>query len=160
MRYNIEKLPKFPAVMTSENSKNKFALTIAFAIAISTFNALTFSPMLSALLLARESEPPSRRTYAISGVFIGFVYGLLASGGGTLVALGMLALATGVGFGLLLLTGLPLRLPFAIGGAVSALLLAGVNSQLAVLIYTLIGGALGWGAPFIFRRFNVIYAGV
>ncbi|WP_242018297.1 hypothetical protein [Pseudanabaena sp. FACHB-1998] len=30
MRYNIEKLPKFPAVMTSENSKNQFALTIAF----------------------------------------------------------------------------------------------------------------------------------
>ncbi|MEY3305441.1 MAG: hypothetical protein RLZZ139_3814 [Cyanobacteriota bacterium] len=30
MRYNIEKLPKFLAVMTSENSKNQFALTIAF----------------------------------------------------------------------------------------------------------------------------------
>ena len=30
MRYNIEKLPKFPAVMTSENSKNQFALTLAF----------------------------------------------------------------------------------------------------------------------------------
>ena len=30
MRYNIEKLPKFPSVMTSENSKNQFALTIAF----------------------------------------------------------------------------------------------------------------------------------
>ena len=30
MRYNIEKLPKFLSVMTSENSKNQFALTIAF----------------------------------------------------------------------------------------------------------------------------------
>ncbi len=138
----------------------QFAATIIFSILISTFNALTFSPMLSALLLARESEPPSRRTYAISGVFIGFVYGLLASGGGTLVALGILALAAGIGFGLHLLTGLPLRMPFAIGGAVSALLLAGVNSPLEVLIYTVIGGVLGWGALYIFRRFNVIYAGV
>lgn len=37
----------------------QFAATIIFSILISTFNALTFSPMLSALLLARESEPPA-----------------------------------------------------------------------------------------------------
>jgi HAE1 family hydrophobic/amphiphilic exporter-1 len=35
----------------------QFALTIAFAIAISTFNALTLTPSLSALLL-RRSPPP------------------------------------------------------------------------------------------------------
>ncbi|MFP4299573.1 MAG: efflux RND transporter permease subunit [Spirulinaceae cyanobacterium] len=34
----------------------QFALTIAFAIVISTFNALTFSPAISALLLRRKSE--------------------------------------------------------------------------------------------------------
>ena len=40
----------------------QFAATILFAIAISTFNALTFSPMLSALLLALggRSAGPSR----------------------------------------------------------------------------------------------------
>jgi len=44
----------------------QFAATILFSIAISTFNALTFSPMLSALLLARESKDPGRRAYAIA----------------------------------------------------------------------------------------------
>ncbi|WNZ25168.1 efflux RND transporter permease subunit [Leptolyngbya sp. NK1-12] len=34
----------------------QFALTIAFSIAISTFNALTLTPMLSALLLRRQPE--------------------------------------------------------------------------------------------------------
>ncbi|MEC4852939.1 MAG: efflux RND transporter permease subunit, partial [Jaaginema sp. PMC 1079.18] len=34
----------------------QFALTIAFAIVISTFNALTFSPAISALLLRRKSQ--------------------------------------------------------------------------------------------------------
>ncbi|MEB3262400.1 MAG: efflux RND transporter permease subunit [Cyanobacteriota bacterium] len=55
----------------------QFAATIIFAIAISTFNALTFSPMLSALLLARDGGQPSRRTYAISGLILGAIYGLL-----------------------------------------------------------------------------------
>ncbi|MCP9917392.1 efflux RND transporter permease subunit [Cyanobium sp. ATX 6F1] len=58
----------------------QFAATIIFSVAISTFNALTFSPMLSALLLARESPPPSRRTYAIAGAVIGVIYGLLSAG--------------------------------------------------------------------------------
>ncbi|MDX2243992.1 MAG: efflux RND transporter permease subunit [Leptolyngbyaceae cyanobacterium bins.302] len=35
----------------------QFALTIAFAIVVSTFNALTFTPMLAALLLKREGSP-------------------------------------------------------------------------------------------------------
>ena len=93
-------------------------------------------------------------------MFIGFVYGLLASGVCTLVALGVLALAAAIGYGLHLLTRLPLRLPFAIGGAVAALLLTPLNSPVEVLIYTLVGGVLGWGALAIFRRFNVVYAGV
>ena len=37
----------------------QFALTIAFSIAISAFNALSFSPMLSGLILPRE-KPPNR----------------------------------------------------------------------------------------------------
>lgn len=35
----------------------QFALTIAFSISVSTFNALTFTPMLSALLLKRGDTP-------------------------------------------------------------------------------------------------------
>jgi len=35
----------------------QFALTIAFSITVSTFNAVTFTPMLSALLLRRERAP-------------------------------------------------------------------------------------------------------
>ena len=59
----------------------QFAATIIFAIAISTFNALTFSPMLSALLLARDGGKPSRRTYAIAGLVLGTLYGALVVGG-------------------------------------------------------------------------------
>ena len=59
----------------------QFAATIIFAIAISTFNALTFSPMLSALLLARDGGEPGRRTYAISGLVLGGIYGALMSAG-------------------------------------------------------------------------------
>ncbi|WP_216903697.1 efflux RND transporter permease subunit [Synechococcus sp. CCY 9618] len=138
----------------------QFAATIIFSILISTFNALTFSPMLSALLLAREGDPPGRRTYALAGTAIGFVYGLLDSGGGTLVALALFAFSWGLGYGLHLLTGRPLRLPFAVGGAVSALLLAGVTSPLVVVGYTLFGAFFGWATPAIFRRFNIIYGSV
>ena len=59
----------------------QFAATIIFAIAISTFNALTFSPMLSALLLARDGPEPGRRAYAISGLVLGGIYGALMSAG-------------------------------------------------------------------------------
>ncbi|MEB3200000.1 MAG: efflux RND transporter permease subunit [Synechococcaceae cyanobacterium] len=55
----------------------QFAATIIFAIVISTFNALTFSPMLSALLLAREGPQPSRRTTALAGLLLTGLYGLL-----------------------------------------------------------------------------------
>jgi len=38
----------------------QFALTIAFSVVLSTFNAITFTPMLSALLLRREPESNNR----------------------------------------------------------------------------------------------------
>ena len=137
----------------------QFAATILFAIAISTFNALTFSPMLSALLLAWEGEPPGRRTYAIAGAGVGFVYGLLAGGGGgTLAAIGALAAGLLLGFLVRLLTGLPLRLPLTIAGGVAGLLLPGVGSPLTALAFTVAGGVFGWATPVIFRWFNRGYA--
>lgn len=136
----------------------QFAATILFAIAISTFNALTFSPMLSALLLAWEGDPPGRRTYAMAGAAVGFVYGLLAGGGGgTLAAIGALGAGLLLGFVLRLVTGLPLRLPFTIAGAVVGLLLPGVGSPLTALAFTLAGGLFGWTTPVIFRWFNCGY---
>jgi len=54
----------------------QFALTIAFAIAISTFNALTFSPMLSALILKTERPPlPRGWGWAIGGIVVGLAFG-------------------------------------------------------------------------------------
>ncbi|EDY39552.1 RND transporter, HAE1 family [Cyanobium sp. PCC 7001] len=138
----------------------QFAATIIFSVAISTFNALTFSPMLAALLLAQEGEPPGQRTYAIAGGSIGFVYGLLSGGSGALAALGALVAGLAVGYGAKLATGLPLRLPFVIGGAVSGLLFAGVGRPIAVLLFTALGIAAGWFTPAIFRRFNRVYAGL
>ena len=137
----------------------QFAATILFAIAISTFNALTFSPMLSALLLAWEGDPPGRRTYAIAGAAVGFVYGLLAGGGGgVLGAIAALSAGLLLGFVLRLATGLPLRLPFAIAGGVAGLLLPGLTSPLTALGFALLGGLLGWATPVIFRWFNRGYA--
>ncbi|MEI6830194.1 MAG: efflux RND transporter permease subunit [Synechococcaceae cyanobacterium ELA445] len=93
----------------------QFAATILFSVAISTFNALTFSPMLSALLLARESAPPTRRVYAIGGVVIGALYGLLRSGS--------------------------------------------LTRPLPMVLFGLLGLALGWFTPAIFRGFNRFYGG-
>ena len=139
----------------------QFAATILFAIAISTFNALTFSPMLSALLLALEGDPPGRRTYAIAGAAVGFVYGLLAAaGGGVLVAIGALAGGLLLGFVLQLITGLPLRLPFSLAGAAGGLVLSGATNPLAVLAYALAGGLFGWSTPELFGWFNRGYAGI
>ena len=45
----------------------QFALTIAFAIVVSTFNALSFSPAMSALLL--RPNPPGPRTGPLGGFF-------------------------------------------------------------------------------------------
>ncbi|KEF42115.1 MAG: RND transporter [Cyanobium sp. CACIAM 14] len=58
----------------------QFALTIAFSIAISAFNALTFSPMLSALLLRnRKSPPPGRLVGIVGGAIVGLAFGRFSS---------------------------------------------------------------------------------
>ena len=136
----------------------QFAATVIFSIAISTFNALTFSPMLSALLLARESKDPGRRTYAIAGMVIGFVYGLLVVGGGA--ALVLLPTAIGALIGLLLgrVVDRGCTLPFTIGGAITGLVLVGVSRILPVILYPALGIALGWFTPVIFAKFNRCYA--
>ncbi len=138
----------------------QFAATIIFSVAISTFNALTFSPMLSGLLLGMESSTPSRRTYFIGGGFVGFVYGLLSAGGGVVPVL--LATLAGLllGFALKLITGLPLRLPFAIGGAATGLVFGGVPNLLPVVIFTAVGLLLGFFLEPIFAAFNRFYAQV
>ena len=139
----------------------QFAATILFAIAISTFNALTFSPMLSALLLGWEGTPPGRRTYAIAGAAVGFIYGLLAAGGGgALGAMGALAAGVLVGFVASLFTGLPLRLPFSLGGGVAGLVLAGVANPIAVLAFAAGGGLFGWATPELFGGFNRGYGAI
>jgi len=54
----------------------QFALTIAFAIAISTFNALTFSPMMAGLLLKSEKPPkPQGWSWTVAGIVIGLAFG-------------------------------------------------------------------------------------
>jgi len=46
----------------------QFALTIAFSIAISAFNALTLSPALAALLLRHRDRPQNRFFAGINSV--------------------------------------------------------------------------------------------
>ena len=54
----------------------QFALTIAFSIAISAFNALSFSPMLSGLILPKEEPKPPRGPVWIGvGVIVGLAFG-------------------------------------------------------------------------------------
>jgi HAE1 family hydrophobic/amphiphilic exporter-1 len=61
----------------------QFSLTIAFAIAISAFNALTLSPALSALFLRGEEERPTQLDFLhigfVSRAFAGFIHGADAS---------------------------------------------------------------------------------
>ncbi len=61
----------------------QFSLTIAFAIAISAFNALTLSPALSALFLRGEEERPRQLDFLhigfVSKAFAGFIHGADAS---------------------------------------------------------------------------------
>jgi HAE1 family hydrophobic/amphiphilic exporter-1 len=138
----------------------QFAATIIFSIAVSTFNALTFSPMLSGLLLGLDTGKPSRRSYAIAGGFVGFAYGLLSAGGGVIpVALATLA-GLLVGFALKLITKLPLRLPFTIGGAAVGLAFGGVGNPLLVVLFTAIGLGVGFFVEPIFAAFNRFYSGV
>ena len=133
----------------------QFAATILFAI--STFNALSFSPMLSALLLARQGEAPTRRGYAIAGVVLGLLYGVLLSGSGVLAALAILAGGALLGYGLSLVVQRPLLLPGFGLAALVALLLAGLDSPAAVLLFAGIGAVLGWFTPPIFAGFNGLY---
>jgi len=57
----------------------QFSLTIAFAIAISAFNALTLSPALSALFLRGEEQRPHQLDFLhikpVSRVFAAFIHG-------------------------------------------------------------------------------------
>ena len=57
----------------------QFSLTIAFAIAISAFNALTLSPALSAMFLRGEEDRPKQLDFfhiaPVSRAFAGFVHG-------------------------------------------------------------------------------------
>ncbi len=58
----------------------QFALTIAFSIAISTFNALTFSPMMAALVLKTEKPPrPSGWGWTVGGILVGLAFGRFSS---------------------------------------------------------------------------------
>ena len=58
----------------------QFALTIAFSIAISAFNALTFSPMLSGLILQKEKPKQTRGLAWIAvGVIVGLAFGRFSS---------------------------------------------------------------------------------
>ncbi|NCG16162.1 MAG: MMPL family transporter, partial [Synechococcales cyanobacterium H12SWP_bin.12] len=54
----------------------QFALTIAFSVAISAFNALTFSPMLSGLILSQKKPPEAKgRSWIVVGVIVGLAFG-------------------------------------------------------------------------------------
>ena len=136
----------------------QFAATILFSIGISTFNALTFSPMLAALLLTRDTKELSKQQYATAGGCLGFVYGLLSTGGGAALALVPLVVGALLGFVVGKLTGRPLRLPGAVGGAVVGLILAGVTNLIPVVLFTVLAGGVGWFVPEIFVNFNRYYA--
>jgi HAE1 family hydrophobic/amphiphilic exporter-1 len=136
----------------------QFAATIIFAIAISTFNAISFSPMLSALLLAQEGKPPSRYTYTWAGLALGFCYGLLLGGGGALGALAVVAVGGVLGYGLSLASGRSLLGPFLLASALVSIVIANLESPAKVLLFSGIGSAIGWFTPVIFSRFNIFYA--
>ncbi|WP_413441292.1 efflux RND transporter permease subunit [Synechococcus sp. MIT S1220] len=138
----------------------QFAATILFSISISTFNALTFSPMLSALLLSRDTKELNRNQYAVAGVTLGFIYGLLSAGDGAARALIPTIIAAVVGFLASKVTSLPLRLPFALGGAVVGVVTSSAISNLfPVILFTAIGLVVGWFVPRIFTSFNHFYGG-
>ncbi|MCP9845745.1 efflux RND transporter permease subunit [Synechococcus sp. Lug-A] len=136
----------------------QFGVTIMAAITISTFNALTFSPMLSAVLLDRFDAAPGRSNYAIGGTTLAFIFGVLLSGGGVLTILGALVIGTLLGYGLSKLTGWPLMLPLAVAGALTGMLIGGVDRPLSVVLCTALGLLVSWFTPEIFNRFNLIYA--
>ena len=53
---------------TTGRMYQQFSLTIAFAVVLSVFNAVTFTPALSALLLDKESHTPGRFFTAVNAV--------------------------------------------------------------------------------------------
>ena len=107
----------------------QFAATILFSIGISTFNALTFSPMLAALLLSRDTKELSKQQYATAGGCLGFVYGLLSAGGGAALALVPLVVGAVLGLVARQTRSTSLRLPGSVGGAMVGLILAGVSQS-------------------------------
>ncbi|KEF41874.1 MAG: RND transporter [Cyanobium sp. CACIAM 14] len=135
----------------------QFGVTIMAAIAISTFNALTFSPMLSALLLDREDIAPSRVSYAIGGTTLGFLFGVLLSGGGVPLILGGLVGGSLLGLALGRLSGKPLLAPLAAAGALAGVLTGGLDHPLSVALCTGLGLLVSWFTPEIFQRFNLLY---
>ena len=137
----------------------QFAATILFSIGISTFNALTFSPMLAALLLEKDTKQLSKQQYATAGVFLGFAYGLLSAGDGAALVLVPVIVGALVGFVAMKLTSIPLRMPGAVGGAVVGLILVGVTNLIPVILFTGIGLVVGWFVPQIFIHFNRFYSG-
>ena len=81
----------------------QFALTIAFSIAISAFNALSFSPMLSGLILPREKPAePRGRTWIVVGAIVGLAFGRFSA-----AAFGSWTYLAGVGIGALAGANLP-----------------------------------------------------
>ena len=62
-----------------------------------------------------------------------------------------------IGFAISKTNGRPLRLPFAIGGAVVGLVIAGVWNPIPVIFFTGLGCALGYFVPVIFSTFNTYY---
>ena len=137
----------------------QFAATILFSIGISTFNALTFSPMLAALLLERETKELSKQQYATAGACFGFAYGLLSAGDGAAMVLVPVVIGALIGFIAMKVLSIPLRMPGAIGGAVVGLILVGVTNLIPVILFTAIGLGVGWFVPEIFTNFNRFYAG-
>ncbi len=82
----------------------QFALTIAFSIAISAFNALTFSPMLSGLILPKgKPKQPSGLAWIVVGVIVGLAFGRFSS-----ASFGSWTYIVGIAIGALAGANLPL----------------------------------------------------
>jgi multidrug efflux pump subunit AcrB len=82
----------------------QFALTIAFSVAISAFNALTFSPMLSGLILSQKKPPePKGRSWIVVGVIVGLAFGRFSA-----ASFGNWTYLAGIGIGALAGMNLPL----------------------------------------------------
>ncbi|MEB3321985.1 MAG: efflux RND transporter permease subunit [Synechococcaceae cyanobacterium] len=125
----------------------QFALTIAFAVGISAFNALTFSPMLSSLILRRGAAvAPRGWPWILAGAVVGLAFGRFNGVGGWTYALGV---ALGV------LGGANLPWIFARFNAVFerlrtayARLVAGLVARRRAVMLFLAGGILLTGVAF------------